>query len=139
MKSLNFTHFTRKILAGEKDQTFRCLFFPSFIEKEKILLTSTEFGPKIDLMIVPVTEIYPRKIRDILLEEARRDGFNSIKEMQTGLLEINHLKSIDRWGMIIRWEPGSGLVSLEDLDKLIAKLTKNSHQRRLVDYVLKLG
>ena len=112
MKSLNFTHKRDKIWNGEKTQTIRTLFFPTFEENEIVLL---KFKKK-PLFEVQITEIYIKKIKDLTKEEAKRDGFNSKEELIKALLEINHLKSNNRFCAVIKFKRVS-----ERLDKFLTK------------------
>lgn len=99
-KSLNFSVLKDKLADKSKTQTYRTTFIPKFKIGEKIALTfKKEF-----LYFVIITEVYPVRLRFINEEEAKRDGFNSILEMQKKIMELNNNDDWDQWGFIIRWE-----------------------------------
>jgi len=114
MKSINFTvesHFPL-LINGKKDQTIRMLFVPDFIVNDKVKIVARRRKPnkeKIDqiLFIALVTEIFPVQMKEITLEIARRDGFNTIIECKKKLALLNS-KDMVRfdllWGFVIRFK-----------------------------------
>ncbi|MFX0132110.1 MAG: hypothetical protein ACFFDN_00560 [Candidatus Hodarchaeota archaeon] len=110
MKSILFTHFRDKLLSDEKTQTTRAIMCPRY--EENIEEVYIDFKHKNELrerlFIAKVLEIYPKRIRNYTLEEARADGFNSIKEYQKGIMEINNIKNMNFWTFIIPFERTSG-------------------------------
>ena len=100
-KSLNFTVLRDKLERKEKKQTYRCAFVPKYGIGELIAITyNNEF-----LYFANITEIYPRKLGEITLEEAKMDGFESIEEFQKTIKKLNGVKDPDQWGFIIRFNP----------------------------------
>lgn len=103
MKSILFTHFKDKLLDRSKQQTFRCIFIPTYEIGEVVDIKFKENNVKTSLFEAKITNIYPKKIRDVTLREAQADGFNSIEDFRKGIMEINKIKSLDRWGFLIKW------------------------------------
>lgn len=104
-KAISFTLLKEKLLDRSKQQTMRMLFMPTYIEKEIVAII---FKDKITkekefLFLVEITEIYPKKLRDITLQEAQLDGFTSIPECQECLMELNHRK-LDHFVFLTRWK-----------------------------------
>lgn len=99
-KSLNFTLLKEKLVNETKTQTCRTRFVPSFEENEIIVLKFKG----VFLYFAKITSIYAKRIKDLDLDEAKRDGFKSIKEFQEKLMELNHIKSKNHWAFIIRFE-----------------------------------
>jgi len=100
MKSLKFTLLKEKLISGEKDQTFRCLFVPNYDVGEVI---NIKFQDEILYQAI-IKEIYPKQIKDLSFEEAKRDGFDSIQEMQDKVMELNKVKNLNRWGFVIQFK-----------------------------------
>jgi len=101
MKSLNFTKLKKKLVSGEKQQTIRCIFIPTFEENEVIQI---KFKKK-PLFQAKITEIYPKKVNEINQKEAIADGFENIDDCIKCLLEINNLKSSNHFCFIIKFKP----------------------------------
>lgn len=99
MKSINFTCFKEKLLSGEKKQTIRCLFIPHYEEGE-IVQIKFEKEPLFKAMI---TQIYPRKLRDITDYEAISDGFKDKKDCLLKIMEMNKINSVFRYCFIIHF------------------------------------
>jgi len=99
-KSIRFSVLRDQLVSRKKKQTFRCLFFPSFVEGDTVAIM---FGKEF-LYFATITDMYCKRICEINLEEAIADGFNSVNEFQKGLMKINHIKSNRRWGIIIKYE-----------------------------------
>jgi len=104
MKSILFTHFKKKLLDGTKQQTYRCIFIPTYEIGEIVKIIFKEDGMKKFLFYAEITDLYPKQIKNIDLKEAQADGFNSIEEFREGIMEINKRTSLNRWGFIIRWK-----------------------------------
>lgn len=99
MKSLLFTHFEKELLDLSKQRTFRCIFTPNYDEKEYININfKKENGTIRTLYSAKVLKIYPIQIKNVGLHEAKLDGFDSIYAFRKGILKINHVKSLSRWG-----------------------------------------
>lgn len=88
-----------KLLSREKKQTFRTTFIPTYDFGE---IVHIKYKKEI-IFDAKITNIYPKQIRDITLEEAQRDGFDSIKEFQKKIMELNKIKSLNHWGFIIQF------------------------------------
>jgi hypothetical protein len=93
------------LVSKEKTQTYRCLFIPNFSIGDKIAITfkqdkNTEF-----LFFAKITEIYPKRIIDVDLLEAMKDGFTSVEAFRKGIQDLNKIKDLHHWGFIIRFEP----------------------------------
>ena len=104
-KAISFTLLKEKLLDRSKQQTMRMLFLPSYLEEEIVALV---FKNKITkekefLLLVEITEIYAKKLRDVTLQEAQRDGFTSIEECQECLMELNNRK-LDHFVFLTRWK-----------------------------------
>jgi len=98
MKSIIFTHFKEKLLNESKKRTFRCLFIPTYDIKEIVNITWKEDGIREVLYIAKIINIYPKQIKDVTDFEAILDGFINKYEFRKGLMEINHIRNINRWG-----------------------------------------
>lgn len=111
MKSIAFTLLRDKLVQKQKKQTYRLLFIPNFYPGEIIKIVFKHKGEngktkkREELYQAKITEIYPKQLKDITLEEAQRDGFNSIRELQKGVMKLNNIKDLHHWGFIIRWTP----------------------------------
>lgn len=105
-----------KLLDGSKDQTFRVLFIPTYDDMNNEVVNidfKDEDGKRETLYQATITEIYPKRIKDVNLEEAKRDGFDSLEDFQEGIVKINFQKGkkriikdkyLNRWGFIIRFK-----------------------------------
>ena len=114
MKSINFTiesHFPL-LINGKKDQTIRMLFIPDYFVNDKVKIVARKKIPgskNLDrvLFIALVTEIFPIQMKEITLEIARRDGFETINECKEKLAILNS-KDMERfdlmWGFVIRFK-----------------------------------
>lgn len=99
MKSLLFTHFEEKLLDLSKQRTFRCIFLPTYEVKEYININfKRENGTIKTLYPARVLKIYPIQIKNVGLHEAKLDGFDSVYDFRKAILEINKVKSLNRWG-----------------------------------------
>ena len=61
-----------------------------------------------------IIDIYAKKIKDLTLEEAKRDGFDSVKSFINAIKDLNNLESTNRWCFVIRFKRIS-----EFIDKFI--------------------
>lgn len=104
MKSILFTLLKEKLLSGEKDQTYRTNFIPPYEVKEIVKIDFKENKSRETLYLARIVELYPKQIKDLTLEEAKRDGFHSIKEFQDKIMKINKIKSKNKWGFITRFK-----------------------------------
>lgn len=96
MKSILFTHFRNELLSGEKTQTGRTTFFPNYYIGDEVNIDfKHENGMRERLFIAEIIDIYTKEIKDYTLEEAKRDGFESIESFQKGIMEINKVKRMD--------------------------------------------
>jgi len=95
-KSLNFTLMKDKLLDGSKTQTGRTTFIPKYGIGETIAICFN----KIFLFLAKVINLYPKQIKDYILKEAKLDGFNSVKEFQDTMMEINNIKSKNHWSFL---------------------------------------
>lgn len=109
MKSILFTHFRNKLLSDEKTQTTRAIMIPRYkANSEEVYIDfKHENGLRERLYIAKVLEYYPKKIKDYTLKEAKADGFNSVKEYQKGIMEINNIEDMNFWTFIIPFERSS--------------------------------
>ena len=90
---------------GSKTQTYRCIFCPTAEEMEIVNIDfQDDDKPRETLFQAKVTKIYPKQIKDVNLREAKADGFASIEAFQKGIMEINRVKSINRWGFFIKFK-----------------------------------
>jgi len=94
---------------GTKQQTIRIIYIPRYHLGELVMLKFKESETRIDdLFIVEVTALFPIQMRFIDLDIALRDGFDSVKECQEGLAEVNHRKFdesfLEDWGFVTRWK-----------------------------------
>lgn len=103
---------------GSKCQTTRTGFISDIndVENEIVAITfrklpedmgkkkPTDF-PKELLFLVPIEEIYPKRLCDVNLEEAQLDGFESVEDFVDGLMQINNVKFREHWSFLIRWDP----------------------------------
>lgn len=95
-KSLNFTLLKDKLLSGKKTQTCRILFIPSYKIGEIIAICfEKEF-----LFLAEVTDLYPKPLSSLMLTEALKDGFGSIKEFQDTVMALNNINDLDHWSFI---------------------------------------
>jgi len=108
-----------KLLDGTKTQTYRVLFIPTYEIREIVKIDYKENSSRETLFLAIIKEIYPKQIRDLTLEEANLDGFDSIKNFQEGIMKINKIKSMNRWGFVIRFKKCATV-----LDYLTNKQTK---------------
>jgi len=110
MKSILFTVLEDKLLSREKKQTFRTNFIPTYEISEIVMLRfKYEDGTRKDLYPVKITELYPKQIKNLTLQEAILDGFNTIEKFQEKIMELNKIKSKNHWGFITRWNEYLGL------------------------------
>lgn len=116
MKSIVFTLFKDKLLDGTKTQTYRLFFIPTYIITETVKIDFKETNTRETLFLAKIIDIYPKKIKDLTLLEAKRDGFSSIKEFQEKIMKINRIKNINRWGFITQFKRNIG-----ELEKLLKK------------------
>lgn len=99
-KSLNFTLMKEKLLDGSKTQTYRTNFIPTYECGEIIAIKfKKEF-----LFLAKVWNLYPKQIKNLDIEEAKRDGFLSIEDFQDKIMELNKIKSMNHWGFITIFE-----------------------------------
>lgn len=111
-KSLNFTVLEDKIDDRSKTQTYRTNFIPYYKDKEIVALTHK----KVFKYFIRIERYYPKQIKNLTLEEAKRDGFESVKEFQNGIMKINNIKDIEHWGFIIQYQPLKSFESKNLLD-----------------------
>lgn len=106
MKSITFTVLKDKLISGEKDQTTRVTFVPTFIEGEIVRIVFKENGTKEELFKVRITDIYTKRLKDLTEEEAIRDGFSSLKEFLQELEKLNGLRGDydERYCFVIRFK-----------------------------------
>ncbi|MDH3324094.1 MAG: ASCH domain-containing protein [Candidatus Peregrinibacteria bacterium] len=105
MKSIAFTVLYEKLKSREKTQTYRVLYIPTYEIGEIVKIDfKHEDGRRETLYQVRISDIYPKQVKDLTLEETKKDGFDTINEFQATILKMHHLKSKNRWGFIIRWE-----------------------------------
>lgn len=107
MKSILFTHLKDKLLDETKDQTYRVLFIPTYEIGEIVEIKFKTIFEVIcyeTLYLAEIKDVYPKQIKDVSLEEAKRDGFESVEEFQRLVMKINRVKSKNRWGFIIRFK-----------------------------------
>ncbi len=104
-KSLTFTVLKKKLLSKEKKQTYRMLYIPTYRIGETIALSfkDKETDLKEFLYLVKITEIIPKQVKDLTLEDAKLDGFENVAEFQECVMDLNH-KQMDNWGFLIRWD-----------------------------------
>lgn len=98
MKSISFSHFEDKLLSGSKRRTFRVLFIPTYEIKEIVNITFKKNETKKILFEAIIQSIYPKQIKNVGLFEAMLDGFDSIESFRKGIMKINKVKTINRWG-----------------------------------------
>jgi len=110
VKSILFTVLKDKLLSREKKQTCRTTFIPKYEIGEIVMLKFKENGIKKDLYPVKITDIYPKQIKDLTISEALLDGFKNSMEFKQKIMELNHLKSLNQWCFIIRWEEYFGVL-----------------------------
>jgi len=101
MKSLNFTILESELRNKTKTQTIRTLFIPNFYVRDIVWI---KFKKK-RLYQVRITLIEAKRLKDITLLEARKDGFETIKECQKAVMELNGIRSLEHWSFIIQWKP----------------------------------
>jgi len=109
LKSILFTHLRDKLEDRTKQQTTRIIYIPRYHVRELVLLRFKESETRIDdLFVVNITEIFPIQIKSATLDIALRDGFDSVREYQERLAEINHRKFnssfLEDWGFVTRWK-----------------------------------
>lgn len=109
MKSILFTHLRDKLEDGTKQQTTRIIYIPRYHIAELVMLKFKESEIRIDdLFVVCITTIFPIQMKSATLDIALRDGFDSVREYQEGLAEINHRKFnssfLEDWGFVTRWK-----------------------------------
>lgn len=104
-KSINFTVLKDKLLKCQKKQTFRTIYIPTFDVGETVAITFRDIkgGKKEFLYFVKITEIFPKKIKELDLKDARLDGFDSVREFQDTVMKLNKITNTDHYGFIIRW------------------------------------
>lgn len=90
---------------GLKKQTIRSLFIPNYEVGE---IVKINFKKKL-LFHAKIERIYPKLMKDINEKEAILDGFSNVLDCQKKLLELNKIKSLNRYCFIIRFEPISTL------------------------------
>ena len=110
LKSINFTVKKKELVMGLKKQTIRCLFIPNYEVGEIIKIN---FKKKL-LFHAKIERIYPKLMKDITEKESILDGFSNVLDCQKKLLEINHIKSLNRYCFIIGFEPISTLFDFVD-------------------------
>lgn len=107
-KSL-ITLLKKKLETQTKTQTYRLTFIPTFEIGEIVALTfKKEF-----LYFVKILKVYPKQIKDLTLVEAQLDGFNTVKEFQDKVMNLNSIKSKNRWGFIIVFKKWNGQKKLK--------------------------
>lgn len=105
MKSILFTKLKKELLDGSKQQTYRCIFIPTYeIDEIVNIVFKDKKGNKEILYPAIITNIYPKQIKKINLKEAIADGFNSVEEFRKKIKEINRVESLNRWGFIIQFK-----------------------------------
>lgn len=50
-----------------------------------------------------IIDIYSKRIRDVSEKEAMDDGFENKEEFRQEIIKINRVKSLSRWGFIIKF------------------------------------
>ncbi|MEA3248406.1 MAG: hypothetical protein U9Q73_01745 [Nanoarchaeota archaeon] len=134
-KSLNFTHLRDKLLDGTKTQTCRTGFIANYQLRETIAITSTEVTEEKELLfLVPVNKHYPKRLCDVSLAEAKKDGFETKEDFVEKLLEINKLKFKEHWSLLTAWDPEER-VFLKDLESFAANTAKSSQHPTIFDYI----
>ena len=100
MKSILFTHFFNRLMNQSKQRTFRVKFCPTYIVDEivKIDFIDRNINKRETLYQARIVAIYPKQIKSVDHYEAQLDGFRSVKHFRKGIMEINQIKSIERWG-----------------------------------------
>ena len=101
MKSILFTCFKDKLLDGTKFQTFRCLFIPTYEIGDIVKIMFKENNIKELLFHAEIVYLYPQKIRNLTNMEAKADGFENDEEFKKKIMELNNIKSVNRWGFVI--------------------------------------
>lgn len=116
MKSILFTVLKDKLLSGEKDQTYRLIYIPKYIISEEVNIDFKDNGLRETLFQAVITDLYPRQMKDLTLEEAHHDGFLSIKDFKTKLIEMHNIKKNAElhWGFIIRFKKASNTKKITD-------------------------
>lgn len=109
------------LFKGEKRQTIRCLYIPEYEIGETIQIKYN----KIPIYEAEVEDIYPKRLKNISLREAKQDGFNSIEECISGVMKLNNIKSKNHWSFIIRFKP-KHIPSFETLVKITTPVNYNS-------------
>ena len=99
MKSINFTVKKGALLSGKKKQTIRCLFIPTYEIGEIVKICFNKY----ELFQAKIEKIYPKLMKDITEKEALLDGFSNLLGCQKKLLELNHIKTLNRYCFIIRF------------------------------------
>ena len=99
-------------MTGRKKQTIRCLFIPTYEVGEIIKIN---FKKKL-LFQAKIERIYPKLMKDITDKEAILDGFSNVLDCQKALLEINNIKSLNRYCFIIGFEPISTLIDFVNVN-----------------------
>ena len=98
MKSISFTHFEDKLLNDSKRRTFRVSFIPTYEIGETVNIAFKKDKVKKILFEAIIKNIYPKQIKDVSLFEAMLDGFDSVEEFRKGIMEINKVGSLNRYG-----------------------------------------
>jgi len=111
-KSLNFTVLEAKLRDFSKDQTYRTNFLPKY-RLNHIIIISFE---KEFLYLARVLMLYPKQVKDLNLEEAKHDGFDSVKAFQQTIFDLNikakspslrrkkEIDYLEQWGIITRFK-----------------------------------
>ena len=101
MKSINFSVLKEKLLDRSKTQTIRCTYLPKYKIGEVIQI---KFN-KEPIFEAKIIDLYPKQLKDLTLEEANRDGFDSVQALWDVLEELNGIKDLDLWCFVIRFKP----------------------------------
>lgn len=107
LKSILFTHFRDKLLSGEKTQTTRAIMVPRYEENSEEVFLDFKYLDTLlreRLFIARILEIYPKRVKDYTLAEAKADGFKTVKAYREGIMTINNLPSKNIWTFIIPFE-----------------------------------
>jgi hypothetical protein len=99
-KSINFSYLKQKLLNGSKDQTIRTNNIPYYEPYECVVIKFKQEP----LFLTQITDYFPKQLKDITLEEAKRDGFKTVEQCQNLLMEINNINSLVHYCFLIQWD-----------------------------------
>lgn len=57
------------------------------------------------MFLVPVQDYYPKRVCDLLPQEAIYDGFEYLSEFKEKLMELNSIKFEEHYCFLTRWDP----------------------------------